>query len=205
MVSRSKQLNNEHSNFTDSSVDAAHEKSQRASRTVSAREKWVSFIAIFMAAYGADQLIKYLVQKNMALGESISVIAGVFRWHYILNPGAAFSIGENHTWVFTIIMAVAAIICLVCLLRARAFWWVFALSLLLGGIMGNFTDRLLREPGFGVGHVVDFISVGNFAIFNIADSCICVSMALIVLLVFRGINLDGTRDQTNEPSKEKIS
>lgn len=152
-------------------------------------------LAIFGLAYGADQLVKYLVQKNMELGETISVIDGVLRWRYILNPGAAFSMGENHTWVFTIIMCVAAVICLVSLIRARATIWVCTLALLLGGILGNLTDRLFRAPGFGVGHVVDFISVGNFAIFNIADSCICVSMALIVVLVFRGINLDGTREE----------
>lgn len=154
-------------------------------------------LAIFGLAYAADQLVKYLVQKNMELGETISVIDGVLRWRYILNPGAAFSMGENHTWVFTIIMCVAAVICLVSLIRARATVWVCTLALLLGGILGNLTDRLFRAPGFGMGHVVDFISVGNFAIFNIADSCICVSMALIVVLVFRGINLDGTREEQN--------
>lgn len=160
-------------------------------------------LLVFGLAYGADQLSKFWVQKTMTLGESITLIEGFFRWRYILNPGAAFSMGENHTWIFTLIMLVAALICAVSLVRARARSWVIALSLLLGGILGNLTDRLFREPSFGMGHVVDFISVGNFAIFNIADSCICVSMAIIVYLVFRGINLDGTIAESEESQKVK--
>ena len=67
-------------------------------------------------------------------------------------------------------------------------------GLLLGGVLGNLTDRLFREPGFGVGHVIDFLRIPLLpAIFNIADSAIVVSMGLFLILTLRGIGLDGSR------------
>ena len=98
--------------------------------------------------------------------------------------------------MFTLIMAVAAVVVVYTLRKTRALGWVLALGGLLGGVLGNLFDRLFREPGFGTGHVVDFISVPNFAIFNIADSAICVCMALIVFLNFRGMTLAGTRAES---------
>ena len=69
------------------------------------------------------------------------------------------------------------------------------LGLLLGGNLGNLTDRLTREPGFGQGHVVDFIQIIYFpAIFNVADIAIVSSMGLFIILTIRGVRLDGTRD-----------
>ena len=132
----------------------------------------------------------------MEIGERIPVIEGLLWWYSIRNSGAAFSFGEGATWVFTLIMAIAAVVVVYTLRKTRALGWVLALGGLLGGILGNLFDRLFREPGFGTGHVVDFISVPNFAIFNIADSAICVCMALIVLLNFRGMTLAGTRAES---------
>ncbi len=171
-------------------------------RTVSMLTKVLLLVCVAGGAFAVDQWTKHLVESKMMLGEQITVIDGVLRWYYILNSGAAFSMGSNMTWVFTIIMCVASVVTLWCIFRARAQVWVLALCLLLGGILGNLYDRLFRPPGFGMGHVVDFISVGSFAIFNIADSCICVAMALVVLLVFLGIRLDGTREVSSSKKKE---
>jgi len=71
--------------------------------------------------------------------------------------------------------------------------WALALGLLLGGSLGNLTDRLLRAPGPGLGEVVDFLQLPNFPIFNIGDSAIVTAACLIGLLAFRGIGVDGTR------------
>ena len=109
----------------------------------------------------------------------------LLHWHFIRNSGAAFSIGEDYTWVFTIIMSVvAAAIVFYAGRKVRSLWWSVALGFLLGGVLGNLTDRLFREPGFGVGHVVDFIALPNFAIFNIADAAIVGSVILWCLLTF---------------------
>ena len=77
--------------------------------------------------------------------------------------------------------------------RVRSAGWACALGLLLGGALGNLTDRLLREPAPFRGHVVDFLRLPHWPVFNLADSCIVAAALLIALLSVRGIGLDGTR------------
>ncbi|GER24382.1 lipoprotein signal peptidase [Zafaria cholistanensis] len=150
-------------------------------------------LVIAAAGYGLDQLTKWIVETRMYEGQSIDVLPPLLRWHFIRNPGAAFSIGTDVTWIFTLVMIAVVTYILVLLRKVASRAWAVALGALLGGAAGNLTDRLFREPSFGMGHVVDFIALPNFAIFNIADSLIVCSMVGICLLVFRGIGLDGTR------------
>jgi signal peptidase II len=70
--------------------------------------------------------------------------------------------------------------------------WAIALGMLLGGALGNLTDRIFRSPGIFQGEVVDFIAPKGFAVFNLADSAIVCGGILIVLLSFRGLDPDGT-------------
>jgi signal peptidase II len=90
-------------------------------------------------------------------------------------------------------MAAVAVAILFQVRKLGSLWWALALGLLLGGALGNLTDRLFREPSFGMGHVVDFIQLPNFAIFNIADSAVVSAVAIICILTLRGISMDGTR------------
>ncbi|MBB5749179.1 MULTISPECIES: signal peptidase II [Micrococcaceae] len=169
-----------------------------AERTPRRRRGWIA-VLVLAVGYVLDQLTKRWVETTMAEGQVIDVLPPLLRWHFIRNPGAAFSIGEDHTWVFTIIQAAVAVFVVVLLFRVRSTAWALALGGLLGGVLGNLTDRLLRPPAFGVGHVVDFIALPNFAIFNIADSLIVCSMIGIVLLMFTGRRLDGTREPAQAP------
>ncbi|WP_144628733.1 signal peptidase II [Arthrobacter woluwensis] len=151
------------------------------------------FAAAAVFAYALDQLSKFWVSTTMEEGERIAVLPPVLHWYYIRNSGAAFSIGEDFTWVFTIIMACVSIAVLVFIRRVGSLWWGLALGFLLGGALGNLTDRLFRPPSFGMGHVVDFIQLPNFAIFNIADSAVVCAVSIIVILTLRGIGADGRR------------
>jgi signal peptidase II len=151
------------------------------------------FAGFGVFAYVLDQLTKLWVTSAMVEGERIPVLPPVLHWYFIRNSGAAFSIGENVTWVFSIIMAAVAVAILFQVRKLGSLWWSVALGLLLGGALGNLTDRLFREPSFGMGHVVDFIQLPNFAIFNIADSAVVSAVAIICILTLRGISLDGTR------------
>jgi signal peptidase II len=151
------------------------------------------FAGLTVFAYAFDQLTKLWVTSTMVEGERIPVLPPLLHWYYIRNSGAAFSIGENITWVFSIIMATVSVVILLQLRRLGSRWWAIALGLLLGGALGNLTDRLFREPSFAMGHVVDFIQLPNFAIFNIADSAVVSAVAIICLLTLRGIGLDGSR------------
>ena len=164
----------------------------KRSRVVGASTKFLIALVLFTLVYGADQWVKRIVETTMQLGEKIPVIDGLLWWHYILNSGAAFSMGESTTWIFTIFSAIAAVVAGVALFRSRSLWWVMTLSVFLAGVLGNLTDRLFREPGFGVGHVVDFIALPHFAIFNIADMGICCSIGAMVILMFWGLKIDGT-------------
>ena len=99
----------------------------------------------------ADQFTKYLAIKNLPPEEAVHVIGDFLIFYLVRNPGAAFSLGEGVTWIFTIALAVVAgVIVWLAATRVRSRLWAVALGLLLGGVLGNLTDRLFREPGFPV-------------------------------------------------------
>ena len=129
-----------------------------------------------------DQLSKWLVVENLEPATAYPVVGDFARLYLIRNSGAAFSMGENATVVFSVIQMVAVAICVVLAFRVRNPWSVAAVALIGGGAAGNLIDRIFRAPGGLHGHVVDFVSVGNFAIFNVADAAI--SVGVVVYLVY---------------------
>ena len=159
----------------------------------------IAILAVTVLA--VDQFTKHLALENLPYQEPVPVWGDVLQFYLTRNPGAAFSFGEGVTWVFTVILAAAAVLIVVlAIVRVRSRWWAVVLGLLLGGILGNLTDRLFREPGFGIGHVVDFINTPwmwlgmNPAIYNVADIFIVTMMISVALLVLLGRRLDGTRE-----------
>ncbi|MGA7207117.1 MAG: signal peptidase II [Specibacter sp.] len=151
---------------------------------------WLGFAAL---AYVCDQLTKLWVTSTMVEGQTTPVIPGILQWYYIRNSGAAFSIGEDYTWFFTLIMAAVSVFIIVLARRIGSIWWGIGLGLLLGGALGNLTDRLFRPPSFAMGHVVDFISFPNFAIFNMADMGVVGGVITICILTLVGIPLGGRK------------
>jgi signal peptidase II len=152
-------------------------------------------IAVAVSALALDQFTKYLVVDSMAEGERIEALGDFLVFFYVRNPGAAFSFAEGATWIFSILAAVVSVTIIVLARRIRSRLWALVFGLLLGGVLGNLTDRLFREPSFGLGHVVDFISTPWMlpAVYNIADICIVVSMGIFILLTILGVGIDGTR------------
>ena len=153
-----------------------------------------SLAAIVLAA---DQFVKHLTIENLPPHEAVPVLGGFLQLYYIRNSGAAFSLGEEVTCIFTIAMALVAGLIVWKATSVKSRLWATVLGLLLGGVLGNLTDRLLREPGFAVGHVVDMISMPWMipAIFNVADIFIVSGMISVALLVVFGLRLDGTRER----------
>lgn len=149
---------------------------------------------VALVLYGVDQLAKYLIVTHLHEGQLVPVLGQVLQLHFVTNSGAAFSLASGFTWILSIVaIGVVAFIAWFAR-RIRSLGWAVIFGLVLGGAAGNLTDRLFREPGFGTGHVVDFIQVWGFpAIFNIADSAIVAAMALFIILSIRGVGLDGTR------------
>ena len=155
------------------------------------------FAGVALVAYAADLGSKQWALSSLADGD-IRVLGDWFTFHLTFNPGAAFSTGTSFTVVFTALAMVAVVVVLWLSRRLGSTGWALALGLLLGGVGGNLTDRLVREPEPFHGHVVDFLMVPHWPVFNIADVCINVAAGLIILQTFRGVALNGSRDATTQ-------
>jgi signal peptidase II len=150
---------------------------------------------VAVTVYILDQWTKFLVVERLTEGQSVPVLGEILQFTFVRNPGAAFSLFSGTTWIFAIIATAVTVFIIIFARRIRSSAWAVLFGLLLGGNLGNLTDRLIREPGFGVGHVIDFIHVIGFpAIFNIADIAIVSSMGVFILLTVRGVGLDGSRN-----------
>lgn len=159
--------------------------------------------AIALAVVVLDQTVKQIVVTNMVEGQIIPVFGDVLRWHFVRNPGAAFSMVANSTWLLTL-LAVGITVAIVINIRRIASWqWACVFGAVLGGAVGNLIDRLFREPSFGNGHVIDFISTPWMmpAIYNIADIAISIGMAALVLLVLLDVGFDGKRHRDSDSSR----
>jgi signal peptidase II len=148
-----------------------------------------------------DQVTKALALRYLSESEAVTVVGELLRLRLVFNPGAAFSIGTGMTWVLTLVAVLVVAVVVRVSQRLGSRGWAVALGLLLGGALGNLGDRLLRPPGFARGHVVDFLELPNWPVFNIADSAISTAAVLIVVLGLRGIAVDGSRERdAREPA-----
>jgi signal peptidase II len=142
-----------------------------------------------------DQLTKWLTVINLDLRESITVIDGFFSFTYVQNKGAAFSMLSNHRWVFMTISTVAIVALSIYLWKKRKDSKLLgvALSFIIGGGMGNMVDRCVLK------YVIDMLDFRliNFAIFNVADSFVCVGVGLFALAVIL--------EEIEEAKKEKAA
>ncbi len=149
--------------------------------------------ALATSVLGLDQLSKTIALSELEGREPIELIGGVLSLRLVFNPGAAFGIGQGYTVVLTLVMITVSIVILRVARNLASTWWAAALGLLLGGALGNLVDRLFRPPGPLRGHVIDFLELPNWPVFNLADSAIVCAGALMIVLTFRGVQLDGTR------------
>ncbi|MER6578943.1 signal peptidase II [Nonomuraea sp. NPDC001023] len=164
--------------------------------------------SLAVVVYAADLISKTIVLRTLEGKAPLVVLQDVLQFRVIFNSGAAFSIGTGMTFVFTFIAAGVVVAIVRTARKLHSLPWAITLGLLLGGALGNLTDRLLRYPsGFGrstqlQGHVVDFIEVlpghfpviDYFPVFNVADSAIVCGGILAVLLAWRNVQIDGTRE-----------
>jgi signal peptidase II len=150
-------------------------------------------VAVALAALTADIVSKSVVVATLQDEEPIRLLGGLLTLRETRNSGAAFSIGTGYTIIFTLIAIGVVVAILRTARHLRSVPWAICLGLLLGGACGNLIDRMLREPAPLKGHVVDWIQVPDFPVFNLADSAIVCGGILAVLLAARGLQVDGTR------------
>ncbi|MGL4306935.1 MAG: signal peptidase II [Mycobacteriaceae bacterium] len=172
----------------------SQETAGKRSSSVGRRPQLVGLALIIVCM---DILTKCLAVARLENSNStIDVIGNVVRFTVVRNPGAAFSMATGMTWVLTVV-AIAVVVGIVMWgRRLVSLWWVTGLALVLGGALGNLIDRFFRTPGPLQGHVVDFISVGWWPVFNIADSSIVCGALLMVGLSLKGVEFDGSQRQS---------
>lgn len=115
------------------------------------------------------------------------VIGTLLQFTLLKNSGAAFSLASGFTLIFSL-LAVAVIATIVrYAARITSRGWLTCAGLLLGGVLGNLTDRIFREPGFFLGHVIDWIQIPNWPVFNIADIAISTAALLAFIQTMRSV------------------
>lgn len=156
------------------------------------RRRIAVLFAVAAFAYVLDLVSKLIVVAKLEHHPPIEIVGDWLKFEAIRNAGAAFGFGEAFTVIFTMIAAAVIVVIARLARKLYSLPWAIALGLLLGGALGNLTDRIFRAPGVFEGAVVDFIAPKHFAVFNLADSAIVCGGILIVLLSFRGLDPDGT-------------
>lgn len=134
------------------------------------------------AAYLLDRITKLLVEDRLAGRPPVRLIPGVLDLNYTTNSGGAFGLGRSAPLVFAVATAVVAIAIGVASLRLSRPSAAIALGLILGGALGNLTDRVVHGSGFS-GSVTDFIDFQIWPVFNLADSAIVIG---VIVLAFTG-------------------
>lgn len=170
---------------------------------VSRRTAWLRFALVAVGCLVLDIVSKVAAVAFLRPGEPVPLLGDLLRLYLIRNPGAAFSIGEEATWVFTVLAAgVLGFILVVVLPKLRHGGWAVGLGLVVAGIAGNLIDRLVRPPGFARGHVVDFLQLPYWPIFNVADMCVVFgAITILVFWLVKGVGHDGVLERDRGPGR----
>jgi signal peptidase II len=143
----------------------------------------------FLAAFVwlIDYSTKAWALNNLSKVEATEVIGSILQLRLVFNPGAAFSFATSFTFIFTILAILAVAVIAYYAIKIAHRWWAAVLGLALGGVLGNLTDRIFRDPSIFNGHVIDWIELPNFPVFNVADIAIVCAALLSVLLIAKEI------------------
>jgi signal peptidase II len=137
-----------------------------------------------------DIASKVVAVRYLTPGQPVSIIGDTVTWTLVRNSGAAFSMATGYTWVLTLVALGVVIGILWMGPRLVSPWWALGLGMILGGALGNLVDRFFRSPGPLRGHVVDFLSIGWWPVFNLADPAVVGGAILLVALSFLGYDFD---------------
>ena len=134
-----------------------------------------------------DFATKTWALTSLSSSEPRKIIGSFLQLTLVHNPGAAFSFATGFTLVFSL-LALAVVVAVVYFApKITSGGWQLCLGLLLGGVLGNLTDRIFREPSFLNGHVIDWIQIPSWPVFNLADSAICIAAFITFVLSLRNV------------------
>jgi signal peptidase II len=154
------------------------------------RTRWVATTAAVVVA--ADVVSKLIVVATLSSRGTVTLIPHVLHLILTRNAGAAFGIGTGQTIVFTAVAAGVAVVIARTARTLESAGWATSLGLLLGGALGNLSDRVFRAPAPLRGHVVDWIELPHWPVFNLADSAIVIGGVIAVFLATRGVEIDAS-------------
>ena len=148
-----------------------------------------------LAIWAVDFLTKSWALENFSSSPH-KILGDFLQFTLLRNPGAAFSMATGFTIVFTSLALAVMGFILFYAPRITSRGWAFVAGLVLGGVLGNLTDRIFREPGFLYGHVIDWIEIPNFPVFNVADIAISTAAVIAGILTIRNVRPIATEKST---------
>lgn len=172
---------------------------------ISRRSALIRFALVAVVALILDIVTKIAAVAYLRPAERVPVLGDLLGLYLIRNPGAAFSIGEGATWVFTLLAsAVLGFVLIVVVPKLHHGGWAIALGLVVAGIAGNLIDRLTRSPGFARGHVIDFLQLPYWPIFNVADMCVVFgAIGIMVFWLVKGVGHDGVLEKERDAERAR--
>jgi signal peptidase II len=157
---------------------------------------WITFLV--------DLATKSWAVSVLSNREPVQIIGSLLQLTFIRNPGAAFSFATGSTVLFSLFALVVIVVITYVAPRIIHRGWALVLGLLLGGVLGNFSDRIFRSPGFLQGHVIDWIEIPHWPIFNVADSAIVLAAGISIILSARNIAPVAPKDnRPDQPGAKK--
>jgi signal peptidase II len=147
-------------------------------------------LAVAAVVLMVDIVTKVLAVNLLTPGRPVQIVGDTITWTLVRNSGAAFSMATGYTWVLTVVATGVVVGIFWMGRRLVSPWWALGLGMILGGALGNLVDRFFRSPAPLRGHVVDFLSVGWWPVFNVADSAVVGGAVLLVVLSVFGYDFD---------------
>lgn len=141
---------------------------------------------VAIAVVGLDQFTKIWALETLEPGVREPILGDFLSFQLVFNSGAALSLGNDKTWIMTIVAALVTVGVVYFARRAQSQTAVALFGIGLGGAVGNLIDRLFRQPSFGQGHVVDMINYNGWFVGNVADIAIVGVAAVLLIMSFRG-------------------
>ena len=149
---------------------------------------WRSLYLTAWVVWLIDLGTKVWAVEVLSSRANVQIIGSFLQLTFVQNSGAAFGIGAGSTIIFTYFALAVLIFITRYALQITSKGWALVCGLVLGGILGNLTDRIFREPSFLQGHVIDWIQIPNWPVFNIADTAIVIAAVVAIILTIRNIS-----------------
>jgi signal peptidase II len=149
---------------------------------------WRSLYLTAWVVWLIDLGTKVWAVEVLSSRANVQIIGSFLQLTFVQNSGAAFGIGAGSTFIFTFFALAVLIVITRYAIQITSKGWALVCGLVLGGILGNLTDRIFREPSFLQGHVIDWIQIPNWPVFNIADTAIVIAAVVAIILTIRNIS-----------------